>query len=60
MEGTRFMTHIRMRERSLENEKQAFNSVGWFLPPLISVGYIQIVAQSITDKGSSFGQTDLQ
>src|ERR1700674_2493112 len=60
MEGTRSMMHLRMRERSLEAEKQAFNSVGWFIPPFISIGYIESVAQSITDKGSSFGQTDLQ
>jgi hypothetical protein len=49
-----------MRGLSLDHEKKIFNSVGWFLPTLVSVGYIQSVARSITNKGSAFSQTDLQ
>jgi hypothetical protein len=60
MEGTRFMTDVRMRECSLEKERQAFNSIGWFLPPFVSIGYIQQVAQVITNKVSQFGETDVQ
>jgi hypothetical protein len=60
MEGTRLMTQVRVRECSLEHERRAFNSIGWFLPPFVSIGYIQQVAQAIVNKGSPFGETDLQ
>ena len=55
------MINIRMqRERSLDNEGETLNRVGWFLPPFASVGSIQLLTRSITEKGSAFSQVDLQ
>jgi hypothetical protein len=51
---------MRVRSSDLDNEMRAFNSVAWFLPPFVSVGYIQVLARSITARGPAFGQADLQ
>lgn len=31
----------------LDYHKQAFNSVGWFIPPFVQLGYLGRVAQQI-------------
>jgi hypothetical protein len=55
------MIDIQMqRERTLDNEGETLNRVGWFLPPFASVGSIQLLTRSIIEKGPAFSQIDLQ
>jgi hypothetical protein len=44
----------------LDAWKDAFNSVGWFIPPYIQMGVLAKMAARITEKRGSFSQTDLE
>ncbi|WP_298729256.1 hypothetical protein [uncultured Pseudomonas sp.] len=44
---------------NLDHFKAAFNSVGWFIPPYVTLGYLSLLAKEIHVKGPSFSQDDL-
>ncbi len=45
---------------TLEHFRDTLGSVGWFIPPYVTVGFISRICKAITDKGPSFAQSDLQ
>lgn len=45
---------------TLDNFKRSFNSVGWFIPPYISLGFLDLLSKRILDKGSAFDQIELE
>ncbi|MFC3943283.1 hypothetical protein CCU68_25275 [Pseudomonas gingeri NCPPB 3146 = LMG 5327] len=45
---------------SMEHYREALNSVGWFIPPYITMGYLDCICGAIKDKGSLFTQDDLE
>ncbi len=45
---------------NLDYQKQAFNSVGWFIPPYVSMGFIDFVVKQIVDANNTFGQQKLE
>jgi hypothetical protein len=40
--------------------RDRFNSVGWFIPPYIQMGFLSAIAADIGDKGNGFQQADLE
>lgn len=44
----------------LTYNKRAFNSVGWFIPPYLTLAFIDTLAKEITDAGSAFSQRELE
>lgn len=40
--------------------KDAFNSVGWFIPPYVSIGFLSTLSKKISDSNQSFSQNDLE
>ena len=45
---------------SLDHYKNIFNSVGWFIPPYVTMGFLSNLAKKITDSSGSFTQHDLE
>lgn len=45
---------------SLDHFKQSFNRVGWFIPPYVSIGYLDKLALLIHDMGDLFSQNELE
>ena len=45
---------------TLDHYKQAFNSVGWFIPPYITMDFLSTLTKSIRDNGADFHQQDLE
>lgn len=40
--------------------KQTFNSVGWFTPPYVAMGFLSALAKNINDSNGSFDQKNLE
>jgi len=49
-----------MRSRDLSNAKEKLNGVGWFLPPYVSSGFLDLVALHIARGNGQFTQDDLE
>ncbi len=49
-----------MRSRDLSNAKEKLNVVGWFLPPYVSSGFLNLVALCIARGNGEFTQDDLE
>ncbi|PBP77952.1 hypothetical protein CCL22_21425 [Pseudomonas syringae] len=45
---------------ALEHFRSTLGSVGWFIPPYISLGFLSTVCTNINKKGKSFTQNDLE
>jgi len=45
---------------ALDHYKISFNSVGWFIPPYVTNGFLDVLSKAISDKGGSFKQPDLE
>ena len=45
---------------TLDHFKISFNSVGWFIPPYVTLGFLNLLSKEISNKGSAFGQKDLE
>jgi len=45
---------------SLDVHATAFNNVGWFLPPYVTLGYLGNMVNEINTNGESFSQIDLE
>jgi hypothetical protein len=45
---------------NLDYYKEAFNSVGWFIPPYVAMGFLGPLAKKIHDNGGAFDQRELQ
>lgn len=45
---------------NLDHFKTPFNSVGWFIPPYVTLGYLSLLAKEIYVKGTTFNQKDLE
>ncbi len=46
--------------KKLEHFKTAFASVGWFIPPYVSMGFLSAVAGEINRRSGEFSQQDLE
>jgi hypothetical protein len=44
----------------LTHWEQAFNSVGWFIPPYMQMGVLSKIAAEIISRGAQFSQDDLE
>jgi hypothetical protein len=44
----------------LDYFKKAFNKVGWFIPPYVSIGYLSDVSKKIVDSPTTFAQGELE
>ena len=49
-----------MRSRDLSNAKDKLNGVGWFLPPYVPSGFLDLVALHIARGNGQFTQDDLE
>lgn len=49
-----------MTTGTLEHLNKAFSSVGWFLPPYATMGFLSQMAAEILRKGPEFSQDDLE
>jgi hypothetical protein len=45
---------------TLDYYKQAFNSVGWFIPPYVAMGFLGALAKKINDNGKALDQQELE
>ncbi len=45
---------------TLDYYKETFNSVGWFIPPYITLGFLSFLAKEIHDSNGAFDQNKLQ
>ena len=45
---------------TLEHYRVTLASVGWFIPPYITMRYLDLVCSIARDQGSSFNQDDLE
>lgn len=45
---------------SLEHYRTALNGVGWFIPPYITMGFLDVICGAIRTKGPLFTQNDLE
>lgn len=45
---------------TLKHYEEAFDSVGWFIPPYVTMGYLSFLTQSIHKNHGVFSQNDLQ
>lgn len=45
---------------NLEYFKDAFNSVGWFIPPYVGLGFLADLSKKIKDANGSYSQQDLE
>jgi hypothetical protein len=45
---------------TLDNFKVSFNSVGWFIPPYVSLGFLSHLSNEISAKRRAFSQEDLE
>jgi hypothetical protein len=45
---------------NLDHCGQSFNRVGWFIPPYINVGFLDLLAREISNRGAAFDQNTLQ
>jgi hypothetical protein len=45
---------------TLDHYKQAFNSVGWFIPPYVTMGFLGLLAKNIRDGGGGLDQRELE
>jgi hypothetical protein len=50
----------RFRPRDLSVIKGKLNSVGWFMPPYVTVGFLEMVAQCVEQAAGQFTQDDLE
>lgn len=46
--------------KDMEYFKQTFNSVGWFIPPYVTIGFLGRLAKSIDAAGCGFDQQELE
>lgn len=44
---------------NLDGHKKAFNSVGWFIPPYVTLGFLTLIKDAI-ESGTPFGQPHLE
>ena len=49
-----------MNTGTLSHFEEAFSSVGWFLPPYATMGFLSLLAAEVKKSGGSFSQQDLQ
>jgi hypothetical protein len=47
-------------QRDFSDVKAQLNSVGWFMPPYVSVGFLEMVALRVVNGGAGFTQNDLE
>ena len=45
---------------TLDHYKQAFNSVGWFIPPYVTMGFLSNLTKTIRDHAGTFNQQQLE
>jgi hypothetical protein len=45
---------------TLDHYKETFNSVGWFIPPYVTMGFLSFLAKEIRDSQGVFDQKKLQ
>lgn len=45
---------------ALDHYKESFNSVGWFIPPYVTLGFLGHLSKEISGRGSEFSQKDLE
>lgn len=45
---------------NLDHFKETFNSVGWFIPPYVTMGFLSLLSRAIHEKNGSFNQQDLE
>lgn len=45
---------------TLDHYKQAFNSVGWFIPPYVTMGFLGNLTKTIRDHSGTFDQQQLE
>lgn len=53
-------TVFRIPPRDLSDVKAKLNSVGWFMPPYVTVGFLEMVAIGVERAGGRFTQNDLE
>ena len=51
---------MKLNTSSLDHYKDSFCSVGWFIPPYVTLGYLNLLSKAISDKGEFFSQGDLE
>jgi hypothetical protein len=49
-----------MQSRDLSDSSERLNSVGWFVPPYVSSGFLEMVALTIARSNGNFAQGDLE
>src|SRR5271155_2034705 len=49
-----------MKSHKLSDAKDRLNGVGWFLPPYVSSGFLDLVAAHIARENGKFPQGDLE
>jgi len=45
---------------TLDYYKETFNSVGWFIPPYVTMGFLSFLAKAIRDSNGAFDQKRLE
>ncbi len=45
---------------NLDYYKQALNSVGWFIPPYVTIRFLGVLAKKIHDNSGAFNQQELE
>lgn len=45
---------------NLDYQKQSFNNVGWFIPPYVTMGFINFLAKQIAEADGTFNQKNLE
>jgi hypothetical protein len=53
-------TVFRIPPRDFSDVKAKLNSVGWFMPPYVTVGFLEMVAIAVERGGGKFTQDDLE
>ena len=49
-----------MRKNNLDYFKDQFNKVGWFIPPYVSIGFLDQLAKKINDSENNYSQDQLE
>jgi hypothetical protein len=49
-----------MRSHNLDIYREAFNGVGWFIPPYVSMGFLSRMVSRIRNNSSAMSQDDLE
>jgi hypothetical protein len=44
----------------LDDFQETFNSVGWFIPPFVPLGFLGLISKEILDKKGKFSQSELE